>query len=576
MLPTVAQPLPTSRDGALPLEQGFELPEWTPAPPAPVAPDVASHRYLVLGDAASVPALTSRLRELGADVVAVGSGTTFTAGVALDPDSPADHRRLLAWLDEQDRWPDRIIVAWSRPGATPADTLSPLLALGRALALARRRGPLAITVLTAGAHDVDGTETVDPAATAALGPLRVLPLELPHVAAGQVDLGAHGPLDAAAADRILAETEDPVSTPLVALRGPVRWLPTLRPVTLTTGDGAGAWRAEGVYVITGGLGSLGLALAEHLAAGARAHVALVGRTALAQRATWGELDPGSPAGRAAAAIVRIESHGGTVTTHAADVTDAAALRGLRDELLARHGRVDGVIHAAGVAGGGLIEAIEPEDAAPVLAPKVQGTLALADVFADAGLDVFVLCSSLASFVGGVGQVAYCAANAYLDAFPGTGHPLAERTLTVNWGGLLDSGMWVPRDGDVGMPMADAAEALRRAVGARPGPRVIIAPVRVGDARPWLPDTAGTPDAADGVPLEPRLCDVWAEVLGIDEVSPEADFFALGGTSLLAVELLWRLADETGVRLPMQLLTDAPTPAAAAHAIEARRTGAGAA
>src|SRR5205823_11872086 len=105
--------------------------------------------------------------------------------------------------------------------------------------------------------------------------------------------------------------------------------------------------------------------------------------------------------------------------------------------------VDGVIHSAGVAGGGIMQMKPADVAANVLAPKVAGTQVLAKVFEGISLDFFVLCSSMTSLIGGGGQVDYCAANAYLDAFARY-HAQRTGTFTVaiNWDAWRQVGMAV--------------------------------------------------------------------------------------------------------------------------------------
>ncbi|MGO9956734.1 MAG: SDR family NAD(P)-dependent oxidoreductase [Solirubrobacteraceae bacterium] len=584
---------------SLPVERWFERPGWDAVPPAQARAAAAERGLtLVLGDLgadAGAPtladALVARLRERG-PVLAVGQGEHFRpvddAAALFAPAAVADAEALVAWLARSERWPRRIVVAWAVerdgcPGgaASLERGLHSLLALGRALARSGDRRPLSLIVLTAGAHNVDGSEPADPGLAAALGPVRVLPLELPHLTVRQVDLHADAAATAGAARarlaaRVLAELDADDDAPLVALRGGVRWMPSLEPLELPEAAGAHAFRPEGVYLITGGLGGIGLAVAEHLAATERARLVLVSRTPAPARNRWAELvrdgDPDAPEVRVATALARIEALGGRVSHHAADVADRDALRAVRAQLIAAHGRLDGIVHAAGVAGGGLVEVRERADVERVLAAKTDGTLALAETFADLAPDVMVLCSSLTSFVGGVGQIDYCAANAYLDAYPDSGLPLSDRTLVINWGGLLGSGIWIPREGDVGMPLPDAVGALRRALGAGLRPRVVIAPVRVGEARPWLPAVRRAALAAsERASLAQRLGAIWAEMLGEPSVGPDADFFALGGNSLLAVELLWAVADAIGIRLPMQLLVENPTPVGAARAIEAHQS-----
>uniref|UniRef100_UPI000DE3E78D SDR family NAD(P)-dependent oxidoreductase n=1 Tax=Nonomuraea lactucae TaxID=2249762 RepID=UPI000DE3E78D len=126
---------------------------------------------------------------------------------------------------------------------------------------------------------------------------------------------------------------------------------------------------------------------------------------------------------------------------AADVTDPEALRQARGAALDRFGRVDGLVHAAGLPGGGMAEVKELHAAEQVMAPKIAGTLALREAFGDLPLDFVMLCSSVTAVAGGFGQVDYCAANNFLDAYASTWAPaLPGPVLSVNWGAWLEIGM----------------------------------------------------------------------------------------------------------------------------------------
>jgi phthiocerol/phenolphthiocerol synthesis type-I polyketide synthase E len=139
------------------------------------------------------------------------------------------------------------------------------------------------------------------------------------------------------------------------------------------------------------------------------------------------------------------------------------VRALRDEAIARFGRIDGIVYAAGVAGGGMAEIKDRSAAQNVLRPKIAGTLALRDAFAGQALDFVVLCSSVTAVAGGFGQVDYCAANAFLDAHAGSDHGWNARVVSVNWGA------W----GEVGMAAESSAPAGFRAF--RRGQRML--PIR---------------------------------------------------------------------------------------------------
>jgi len=211
-------------------------------------------------------------------------------------------------------------------------------------------------------------------------------------------------------------------------------------------------RESGVYLITGGLGGVGLTLAESLARAVRAKLILIGRTGLPVRAQWAEYlaghGPDDRLSRQIRAIGSIEDAGGEVEVIAADVSDAGQMRSAVQRARQRFGRLDGVIHSAGVAAGGVIQLKTREMAEGVLAPKVGGTQALAQALEGAPLDFFVLCSSMASFFGGGGQSDYCAANTYLDAFASYyARRTGTFTVAINWDTWQQVGMAV----DAAMP-----------------------------------------------------------------------------------------------------------------------------
>jgi acyl carrier protein len=138
----------------------------------------------------------------------------------------------------------------------------------------------------------------------------------------------------------------------------------------------------------------------------------------------------------------MEEAGATVLVLAADVTDPDDLRGVLTEVEARFGGLDGIVHAAGVPGGGMAEVKDRAAAEAVLAPKLAGTLALAQVFGHLRLDFVALCSSVTSVSGDFGQVDYCAANNFLDAYARGQHGWQARVVSHNWGGWAEVGMAV--------------------------------------------------------------------------------------------------------------------------------------
>jgi acyl carrier protein len=329
------------------------------------------------------------------------------------------------------------------------------------------------------------------------------------------------------------------------------------------------------------------------------------------------------AGRAIEAVRRMERAGASVLVVAADVTDPAELRRVREQVVAEFGGLDGILHAAGLPGGGVAELKARDVATKVLAPKLAGTLALRQAFGDLALDFVVLCSSTVAFAGGFGMVDYCAANAFLDAYARSDHGWPCRVLSVNWGGWLEVGMevegldgaaardaaraagWVLAAADVsdvdnrvprpapagveavargderGIRPALGAEAFRRALAADVGAQVVINTEVLTDMlarvrRAHLDQIADTAPVDDSEPAEPvsdlvsMLCAIWAGTIGVDRVRVDDDFFELGGNSLVAVQLIARVSKEAGVRLPMRTLFETPTVGGLAARIERLR------
>jgi NAD(P)-dependent dehydrogenase (short-subunit alcohol dehydrogenase family) len=209
--------------------------------------------------------------------------------------------------------------------------------------------------------------------------------------------------------------------------------------------GRPALREGGAYLITGGLGGLGLHLAEWLARSARARLTLLGRSAFPPRHEWSSW-LGAHAGshgvsRTIRKLQSLEELGAEVLVLNADVADPVQMRAAFARARERFGRILGVIHAAGVAGGGMMQLRTAEQAARVLAPKVRGTLVLRDLLRESPPEFFVLCSSIEAVRGSFGQVEYCAANCFLDAFAYQ-HTYRDGvpTVSVNWDRWQDTGM----------------------------------------------------------------------------------------------------------------------------------------
>ncbi|SMH62078.1 non-ribosomal peptide synthetase/type I polyketide synthase [Azospirillum agricola] len=567
----------------------FYVPRWsaTSLPPPPTR-TVDGDLCLVFADAAGVAErLALRLRAQGWRVV-----TVHPDAEAL-PHRADAYAELLASLRRQGPL-RRIVHAWTLGGPpTRVRTLGleSLLFLGQALAASQE--PVELVIVGAGVQDVAADEPVPAQAALLLGPALVIPRECPWVGARLLDLDPLRDDPERTAGRILAELDDPRGDRLVAYRRNRRWVRDFQPLTIEDGDAGGAegvpagLRPEGVYLITGGLGGIGLEVARFLARRCRARLILCGR------GTPAPDDPRQEILREMAGL------GAAVTVVAADVTDPGAMAALVARVLAEHGALHGVVHAAGTGGHGAITAKTPEGMARVLAPKLEGTLALADALTGLPLDFLALFSSSSAVLGAAGLLDYAAANAFLDAFAHRRSAAGLPTLAIGWDAWADTGLsrgafqgGVSRkQAAQALSVAEGLDAFARILG-RPGlPHVLVSPTDLNAlmgeiATAGRREEAGEPPSepavyerpdlatsfvAPGTPAERRVAALWQEILGIRTVGIRDNFFDLGGDSLVGSRLVARLNREFGASLPAVTLYETPTVESLARRLDPAET-----
>jgi len=446
----------------LSIDDWFAVPTWRQAVgQLPGSPTFT--RCLAFVDEGSA-ALVDALRADGVDTVAVWPAGGYAERSADDytvrAADRADHEALFAGLRAGAGIPSRIVHAWTVDEQESAvDTAQrvwqaqdrgffELLELIQALA-AENPEQVQLDVVTAGTQEVLGDDLRRPEHATVTGIARAVPLELDWLRVRHIDADdtsdSHWVQDVTAELYRDAVSDDTGLPSAVSLRRGRRWVQGYESVAVPpTENPLAGLRERGVYVITGGLGGIGITLAEHLARRARARLVLVSRTSFPASEEWDShlatQGPDDRISRGIAAIRRIEEAGGEVLTVRGDVTDPAAMRQVRDATHARFGAVNGVVHAAGVPGGGMAEVKEREAAEAVMAPKLLGTLALEQAFGDLDLDFVLLCSSVTAVAGGFGQVDYCAANAFLDAYARRGHGWKAPVVSVDWDGWRDVGM----------------------------------------------------------------------------------------------------------------------------------------
>lgn len=453
------------------LAQWFYQPTWTMSPVAASVGECAPKtNTLVFADGHGVAdALVATLRKRGDEVVVVRHGKLFKRdnplAYTVNPTSHADMDRLVASMTAEGRVPSRIVHAWSVSGdesvkrTAAAATIQRQLGFDSLLLMAQAAGredwsePIKLLVLSDHLQRVASERQVMPAKAMLLGPVHVIPREFSNIRSASLDVETPKSGSRAAAlltHAIVAELDGPLADALLAWRGGQRWSQSYTPSPLPDAKSPGVvWRERGTYVITGGLGGVGLAIASHLATHVRARLVLVGRTALPVRSEWARL-LANPSDNAAVVqrvrqVMAMEHQGAEVLVVAADVTDVLQLRTALKQARQRFGDIHGLLHTAGVLDDGVMQLKEMAAVSSVLAPKVDGTLALeaalTDVQPGQPLDFMVLFSSISAFAGLAGQVDYAAANAFLDAYAQDRYMRdGTYTVSVNWSQWQEVGM----------------------------------------------------------------------------------------------------------------------------------------
>lgn len=460
-------PKQQNRESTLPARQSldkkkdignwFYVPIWKQSKPDVAAEnDITTQplRWLLFMDEMGIGAgLVQRLEAQGHGVFTVRQGKEFARpgerDFIVNAGAPDDYQTLLKELPGV----DRIVHLWSVLQADDTKTslefaeqcqqvgFNSLLLLAQAIGNHTLTDSLHLDVISNNMQDVFGETDLHPAKATLLGPCKVIPQEYPHITCRSVDLIVPAGKDATECliNQLGRELAKPPINAIFALRGAQRWQRTFESISLN--KTVMQPREGGVYLITGGVGGIGFSLAKCLAQAPQAKLVLTGRSPLPEREQWTEWlathDESDRVSRRIRKAQALEQMGAEVWMLSADVTDRDAMQTVITQMRERFGEITGVVHAAGVSPGGLMQVKSTEMAAGVLSPKIKGAIILADLLQDVKLDFFVLCSSLVAITGGVGMVDHCGANAFLDAF--AHRHAANGILSLNWDAWLEEG-----------------------------------------------------------------------------------------------------------------------------------------
>jgi amino acid adenylation domain-containing protein len=597
--------------------------------------------WLVFVDESSFGSrLVQRLKKENQYVITVSVGEEFKKvsqdSYTINPRNSDDYHAL---FKELNKIPHKILHLWS---VTKNDRAASeieffektqdlgfysLLFLAQALGKQHLANSVEIGVVSSNMQPVTGEEILCPEKATVLGLCLVIPQEYPHITCQSIDIAM--PLSQSwqeekLIDSVLSELVTKSADSMIAYRASRRWVQTFEPVQLEAPvekeareQGAGrkgensiqclfvqdqyGLREQGVYLITGGLGNIGFVLAEYLAKTVQARLILIGRSPLGgvtpsyfpARVAWQQwLDTHDPQDKISQQICKVqtlEAHGAKVIVKSADVANLEQMQSAIAQAGEIFGEINGVIHAAGLLGNEYfktIQQITKAECEQQFHAKVHGLFVLQKILQGKPLDFCLLTSSLSSVLGGLGFVAYSAANLFMDAFT---HQCNQFNvfpwLSVNWDGWK-----IPAEKQVNIKLGgtlaefaiapnEGIEVLKRVL-SNTYPQVVVS---TGDLKAridqWIkqepfkntesvnkvatvslhsrPDLKSAYIAPQNE-IEQIITNIWQELLGIQSIGIHDDFFELGGHSLLATQVIAQMNKALQVEFSLSSLFELPT------------------
>jgi non-ribosomal peptide synthase protein (TIGR01720 family) len=563
---------------------------------------------LVFVDTVGVGSQVAKQLELeGHDVITVTLGEQFTQlgdrRYAIHPQASSDYDTLLKELDSLDLNPNAIAHFWSfipnEQGESPHQFFEEcqnlgfysLLFLAQALGKQEVTNDLQILVVTNNVQEVNGDEKLCPEKAPVMGICKVIPQEYPNITCRNIDVvipESGTRQENQLIDQLLAELTQTASENMIAYRGKHRWVQTFEPIQLEEPDERTIpIREGGVYLITGGLGDVGLLLAEYLAQTARTKLILTGRSGLPAKQEWSQWlathDENDDISRKIKKVQALEAFGAEILICRADVANLEQMQTVMTQASERFGQVHGVIHAAGIKLFCSVQQISKTECESQLSSTGYGLFVLENILQGKELDFCVIISSLASVLGVLGMAAYPAAHIFTDAFV---HKYNQTSLvpwlSINYGDWItqesSESMTVLKGADSMMTRQEGLEVFKRALSTGMTQVVTSTVDLQASIKRWvklefsknsqLQEKASSSsfysrpnlDNAYVAPrneVEQTIANIWQELLGIKQVGIHDSFFELGGDSVLGIQVSARSA-KAGFRLTPQQLFEHQT------------------
>jgi amino acid adenylation domain-containing protein len=469
--------------------------------------------------------------------------------------------------------------------------------LAKALGNSQQAEGTNLTVIANGVAKVTAADEIDPLKAALLGPAKLIPLEMQSVKCRVIDIaypsGKKRELEETMS-RLVSEIFYDAPDPIVAYRDQERWVQSYQGLTENEKIKSGAKIIDGgTYLITGGLGGMGLTFASHLVRDFNADVIIVHRSAFPEREEWhnwlSAREAGNPVSQKIKVLLDMVSTGRSVELYRADVANENQVQQLVRDIHGKHQHLNGLIWAAGeVDFGGIMLNRKKSDFYKYVSSKVHGLLLFEKYLDFKRLDFISLFSSIGNvlYQNKFGQVAYSGANEFLESYAHYAQrKLGVHVFTINWRDWLDVGMTVStirrktKTQDIGLINAGIHDGISPSAGVAIFHRCLNnksaaytiykgdLPAAIRASRKKLREIKALltePGEADGVAarqedgLVEKLVAIYCRFFGKSDIGLDENFFELGGDSLKGMTLIARINQEVGLKLSIKDVYEHPT------------------
>ncbi len=504
-----------------------------------------------------------------------------------------DYEQLFNKLNELQFIPEKIIHNWSN-AKIENDNFNEnqkcgflsLMNLSKAILNSGNESDIYLDIITANLFDVTGNESINPYKATILGASKVINQEIRNLHTKIIDIKNNEKENKENLIKEIFSNENEIA---VALRGKYRWVNILDELHIGENKNNSLLKESGVYIITGGLGRIGLTFAQHLAENYKAKIVLVDRFAIPPKEEWKKYitDNDDNITPRIKNLISISEKGADVFVQKANVENESELRSVIETTIRKYKKINGVIHAAGLVGNNtvnLISDFSEENFIKQSNPKIKGTINLAKVLNNIDLDFVMIQSSLASVLGGLGFASYSAVNNFIDSFVTMNTKKGYvKWISINWdawnfNSTNEKGI-TPEQGNKILE-----KILRKDI---PNQIVISIDDIYESIDKWLLHTSNEknelkedsdkslherPDLdvdyiEPSTELEKQIFVEWQKLLGIEKIGINDNFFDLGGDSLIGTQLVSRMRKTFSVDIPLVSIFENATIKGIAELIE---------